>query len=1039
MTMNFNFKKLFTFIFSGFAVFALSAQELLRNGSFEDGLSHWKITGKYSLDTSDKTAGKQSLKITKGYFDEIWQFAEVKPDTEYELTYYLKCTDLKCRGKKGVFGVSVSIAGDKKRKVYGRNGAWKFDNGTFDWTPVTIHFNTSEFGNPAKLRIAIQCPNAVGTFRVDGVSLRKKLNRPYHITIFPFKFMKKGSVYTIGENLIGTIFACGAREDKKPYTGKQYPYGTPAKMILELPEFLRFIGSVERFYMVKRPGCPERTPFTEKAIMKNGERYRQYTITFNPLFAANLKSKSYREKLFLVPEKGSAGKKGRIFWSFDIGGDIQKEESFPVAVYPPILPKAPPCKRFSLTVGYSSIHISPFLEWRPVMTRFWKGLALRPITQLEWGEGGKDPEFDVQCVLLDDDAFPDTKYGRSAYQVYKRKAPKTLDINGKPGQSPTWYKLDDPDKHYENFLRKALRDALKVHPEITAFKWDFEPFHMGYDAEGRKRFAESLHLKHTPEIAEIKKKYARQWNLYQYRMNAKLISKVCAIIKSEAPDRKVILTSTEAMPGYEGGWCDVDMRLVANDPSIDKFAGMPYYIGTFFFDTIHLNTSIFKKPMSFAQDPSERIWHFFRKYTPERLYQNILAIAALGGCGLSLWPEDSMVAEYYQTVVDVFSVISKYENVFFDGKRVDKDFQLIPQNVVTKTIGDGDKKVPIQFPHFKSSLRMTAHEYKGKYYITVFNYNEKSEVILRIKGHGYDFLALIPKCGAKVIEAAAPENQIALRNKLELFRKAGGKDSFDDQSDGKTSIAWKLDKNNKPVLRLSNAVFSADIDALFSGDIVGFRKNSGANLFDDAAAGRIILHDENQPPFFFQVKSAVLKNGTASVVSETEIPAYEGAMEAVNPLLGLKITRTYQLTPDGLRVSFRLTNPTENSMKFSFRLWNFPQTGKRFGYQNQEMKVGSKKITLMSDENNSFMKKGQKLPSVFSSKHKIYEWKGEALLSSAQAGPLKDAAEFIPDAKFAGVYIWNSSSSKRGQTVEFIAPEITLRPHASVEYSYRIS
>ena len=98
--MNFNFKKIFTFIFSGFAVFALSAQELLRNGSFEDGLSHWKIAGEYSLDSGDKTTGKQSLKITKGYFDQIWQFAEVKPNTEYELTYYLKCTDLKCGEKK---------------------------------------------------------------------------------------------------------------------------------------------------------------------------------------------------------------------------------------------------------------------------------------------------------------------------------------------------------------------------------------------------------------------------------------------------------------------------------------------------------------------------------------------------------------------------------------------------------------------------------------------------------------------------------------------------------------------------------------------------------------------------------------------------------------------------------------------------------------------------------------------------------------------------------------------------------------------------
>ena len=166
--------------------------------------------------------------------------------------------------------------------------------------------------------------------------------------------------------------------------------------------------------------------------------------------------------------------------------------------------------------------------------------------------------------------------------------------------------------------------------------------------------------------------------------------------------------------------------------------GMPYFCGAEFFDEANRNLCVIRKPLIFAQDPSERIWSYFSKYTPKRLYQNILATAALGGKGICHWPDDSMVAEYYQCLADVYGLIARYEDVYFDGKRVDGEFTVTPQNTS---------------PDFASSLRMTVHEYRGKYYFTLFNYNEKEPAIVRVQGKGKDILAEIPAAGAKIVEA----------------------------------------------------------------------------------------------------------------------------------------------------------------------------------------------------------------------------------------------------------------------------------------------
>ena len=163
-------------LFTG-CVALFGAEELIKNGGFEAGTEGWVVKGKCSVDAADKTEGEQSLLVTKKpgiRFDEIRQEVKVEPDTDYEISYYVKCSGLeKADPQVKAYGVSASITGGGKRRSYGAEGLWKYDHGTFDWKKVVVRFNTRDFGNPATLLIGLQCPSAAGTFRLDAVSLRK--------------------------------------------------------------------------------------------------------------------------------------------------------------------------------------------------------------------------------------------------------------------------------------------------------------------------------------------------------------------------------------------------------------------------------------------------------------------------------------------------------------------------------------------------------------------------------------------------------------------------------------------------------------------------------------------------------------------------------------------------------------------------------------------------------------------------------------------------------------------------------------------------
>ena len=1037
-------KVLFVIVMMGILNFGiLPAQELVQNGSFESGLEGWGIGGRASFDKTDKIGGVQSLKVTtRGKeFGHIIQKIRLEPNTEYELNYYVKGTNLiRLNDSSAACGPYVTLdGGGKKRFSYGSRGLFKFDYGTFPWRKVTVRFNSKQFGNAPEIKLLFGCPNTKGTFWLDEVSL-KKVNLPaYNVTLFPINFLRDtnyASEYSVAENLIGTIFLTSTRDPGRP----RFLHGTKSVMTLDLPEFLRLAGAVDRFIIQRKKGqfSYGKYVIAEKKITRDGQSYRRYTIHFDDFFAPMLGVGYYYQKIFLQPEEKSAGKKGKMYWSFNVGGFSQKESSFPVVIASPIPVNRKPCKRFAFNPGYSSVHHSPFKELRPIMNRYWKSLTERLYMRLNLGEGSESG-CRIICNMIGDDVMFDTPNGRIAAREYVKKAPANIKVsNQKSGSSPSWYKVDDPDKLYENYLRKSVRQVLKDYPEVKRFEWDYEPERGGYDPEGRARFARVLKLEKVPSIDEILEKYRSQWKKYTLKLNAEFIAKTARIIKEEAPHCEIALESVALQVDSRSGWCDVDMKLLDSVPEIDLLVGMPYITGAVFFDEISYNTRTLKKPMEFDQDPSERLWFMFKAYTPKRLYQNIIAVAALGGKGIGHWPDDSMTAEYYKMISDAYSLIACYEDVYFDGKRVDKKFTMTPLNVVSKKVTDGEKQATVSFPDFQNDLRMTVHEYKNQYYFTIFNYNEKEPVIIRLEGCGKSFLASVPAGGAKVIEPTHLEDQSALQKKLEDFRK-NSKSTLAtlDLSDGKNSAYWTIGTAGKPILRLANAFLKADIDALQGGELVGLKQRSNSDPFAGGAGARLIFYDSNQPNFSYRLKNVGIENGSIQVSFEAEVPKYEGAVPYENPLYGLRIFRIFQMTEEGLKVTFKFFNPTKKEMQFGCRIWNYPQTGTSFGRKNLCLQCGSVQIYPSSKEQHDFVK--NEVPE-FKLRGNIsrYVWKGEKAVSCASDGKLKEVLEFIPDHSFAGMFVWNSQEIVPGHTVEFKTPVIRLAPKNSREFSYLI-
>ncbi len=1029
------------------AAFFLSASELIQNGSFSNGLEHWNVpkagNDSHTASELDKTvsadSGSASVKLIRLKAGGVaWRpYAiqrgiKLKPDTQYEISCYIRGGDIPVQPRTGAY---IAVTVGNKTLHYGSKGLWKYDTGTFDWTEVRHRFNSKYFDGTDAI-VALGIRDSTGTAWFDSISLKEVGKEPAKVSfqadLFPLNFLKDAP-FGICENLPGTLNLRGKGSGK--YIGKS------AVMTLDIPEFLTLEGVSETHAMLrngKRDLIAQ--DVTESPVKRNGEDYRRYRIAFEKQFNVWFGQPWYTQRLFLNAATGSAGKKSPIYWTLKIGEEEQPEQSGMVEVLPPVKTGFRPCGKFGFMISQSGAVHSPFPELGKKMTAFWHTLAEQPF-KLNVINEKPDPAY-RNCMMLGGNyiMFP-YQDSRKALEQYRKKAPADMDSEGKHTHyTANWYQLDDPEKLFETYLRNSIREWRRTNPEVKVAIWDFEPGAKGLDDAGRARFAKKMNLPSVPSIAVVNQKYKRQWLDYMIGLHAEYIAKVAKIFREEAPGTEFWLCSDNLHAGEAGGrvaaWCAVDAAL--SDPAVDLHLHMPYYTGTRFYDDVKYNIESLKKPFFPLTDPAERLWSFFRQYTPEKLRQNIVATAALGGAGFGLWPDDTLSGHYFHSIASAYELISGSEDFYADGKRVESQFTFTPENTVSKevTSANGGKQM-LHFPDFSRNLRCLVHEKDGGFVFTLFNYDEKEPVVLNVTGRGMKFLVKIPPNGVEVVHSSKLPKQEPLAAEIRAMRaKNNAGDLFREVKGKDASIVWGASAKGSPVLKITGAGLHAEMDALGTCELTALSAAGGREMLSGGHLGRLMLYDAKQPRFQFLPGGMKIDGGAPEIVSNAVIPAYEGANPEQNPLMDLRISRTFELKGNTVFVKFRFSNPTAHSMNFGFRVNNFPQPGLRFGKKNLTISLGTEKVTQNSGLDNLFLRKNVKIDFLPHAKSRL--WDGGPVVVSAHDNVLKDSMAFLPGAGFEGVYCWNANSKVPMMTVEFLSGRVSLAPGAEREFHYRI-
>ncbi len=990
----------------------LQAEEKL---TFDDQLTGWKPTNRKNIRLDDGVApGSRAVRLENG--TSLKRMLKLEPDTRYELTYYIKGKDIEPGAKNGA---RIMINGGKLWARITTLPKNQMETGSFDWKKGSAVIDTARYktGDIAFF-LAL---TGKGTVWFDGLQLKKlaKENKPavvktsYQIKLFPAYLT--GDRFAICENLPGTleIDSSGKPKSKKS-----------ASMILDLPEWVDLIGVCENL-SIKRGSGFTRIPSEVKSekITRDGKSYTRNRITFDRNFLQWFGQSWYRLNIFLNPKAGSAGKKGRVFWSFDIGGEKFPEQSFALEILKPVIFPESPCREFTMLFFRSRFYQTPFGRNDRRTLDFWDSLSQKRIRS--YSSFLRDKEFvypGYEPLIAAGGNMVSTLWDILEKEMAEfrndPKIPKDVTDKGKLSKhsnSPSvWYLVDDPEGRYEKYLRTIFRKLKQVYPKLKYFSWDFEPHPYGYDEGGRARFAKKMNLDHVPSIEEINGKYYAKWFDYMVKLHAQLIEKTVRIFHEEMPGAHFWLCSDNlhAAEPHVARWCGVDVRL--SDAVVDGHKHMPYYSGTRYFDDLAYNLANLKKPYLPLIDPAERIPSFFRQYSAPKVLQNTVATAALGAKGIGFYPDDVLPGEYFPAIAEAFRMVAAAEEFYFHGKRCDRDFTVRPRNVVSRKL-DGGKE--IMFPDFTRSIRYTAHEKDGKYLLTLFNYDSGKALIAEVSGRDFGpVLVKVPPEGCVLTGTGKVQDQSALKREIAAFSGSG--EMFRDHTRGNARAVWAASAAGLPVLLISDGKLSAAIDIMNTSHAVSLKTADNTELLANGFAGRLSFADRLQPKLFFRyVSHGITAEGVPFAVSRTEVAPYDGANPIPNPLYQLKIERRFEIRNGKLAVTHTFTNPTDKPMPLKGRLNNYPWPGHRF--QANHLTFAGK---TFDQESVRIVKP---------------EWKNKPFSVTADNGALREGVRFEPDPKFDGLYSWAARGESHRRTVEFIF-DIELPAGQSVKYTYTL-
>ncbi len=149
---------------------AAESPELLLNGDFSAGLKNWTYDNPAAatIDSEVKAGDKPAVRLMGR--SEIRQYVELKPETEYELTFLVKGENIP-KTNPGKNGARIML---NVGKVWGRATTEKSGacmTGTFDWQRGVFRLNSKKFGS-GRLQIKLML-DTTGTCWFADLTLRE--------------------------------------------------------------------------------------------------------------------------------------------------------------------------------------------------------------------------------------------------------------------------------------------------------------------------------------------------------------------------------------------------------------------------------------------------------------------------------------------------------------------------------------------------------------------------------------------------------------------------------------------------------------------------------------------------------------------------------------------------------------------------------------------------------------------------------------------------------------------------------------------------
>lgn len=1073
--------------------FAFAQKNILNNSNFEKGLERWSISD-WKQQKGTVEAQNGILLISNDNDKQmtmIQQSITLEANSAHRLSFRMKGEEIKPSSKKGSGALFLLLAKGRTFLEISPAGAWRAKTGSFDWITYTYTIPASNVER--QLVFYPMLRNASGKVYFSDIRLdaMNQVAEPESalVTLYPCEF--QGGKINVLPDFPSMVMA----------TIKMKTPGPKDKLEIEvnLPQGTEFVGMTPWWGDPDKDGVWRyfQAPGKSKARESGGYSYR---VEVAKPAATRVRKDSViwnnYLRIYFKTGKNSRGGEASVQAVLN-GNPAGSAAKFSISVMPP-LPRPPQkIQNFKVLACYLFSVTAPMAGVRESYSSFWTDMVDRPMTFLPFMWKAMPPEVRTHVnTFFDTLEMCATRYTTPMFHFAKWRenhpeVPQLVLKSGDvyPEAACTTYQAEEvKSEYYTDYLKNYLLAKGKAESNIKALVWDIEPGAKDFCfcINCRQKFSDKVKAGKCLSIEEITKKHAAEWYTYRVAQNAKIIENFAVTAKETMPDLPLFLCTDplHKAPPHVQEWCGVDVRM-CDQGLYDKFMNMPYYSGISYYDDLKFNLDNLKTRQFPLIDPSENMEMFYMRYTPQKVFMNILATAAQGADGIGFWPSDHFDAMYYHRIRNALSLVALSES-YYGHKRCDDRLQMDFLNSTAMTVEDNGRKAVIYTPDFASCIRHTLHRKDDAFLATIFNYSENEPLIASLKIAGLAdgnyvvrdmstmrflmpadpkrgivvellpesvmILEIVPgRLSGNEAEETLLSTEIAYKKYTDFQRNANAVRKFGTQTLGDKSAGLGIvPPIRKPLVKLTWGKTQVYLDNARGGATVAWKTDDFTDInlqLSRGALDELFLYFEPKIVDFSIDAMSVTESGPSAVFVYS-VPEPQNASTDDKSLFGLTIRKEVYLENNGtrLRSVYTFTNNTAGkTLPMGCRIRHYPRLGS--GFIPKGSLTAAWNISIPLKDNKVFQVSSGKVgtDSLFMTPTGVNSGKYNAKVMTEQytGGPVvltaaKDGKSqtltFTPEAAHVdGIMTWWSETE--ASTLEPLYKNTLLKPGESKSFS----